>query len=252
MIKAILVDDEPNNTQYVKELLLQYFPAVEIAAVCNDATEGMLRIDELRPQLVFMDVEMPGLTGFDVLQKLEPLGFEVIFITAYNHYAVQAFEANAAGYLTKPLAVDKFIEITGRAISKIGQQQQTRNLFSILEGHLQQNLPQKVPLPTQTGLQFVPEQEIIFLESSGNYTRFHLLNHKEILVSRQLGEYEKLLPAGTFIRIHDKYIVNLQHITEYLKGSGGQLVMHNGHTLPVAVRRKDELLGRFEKWLKRG
>ena len=146
MIKAILVDDEANNTQYVKELLQQYFPLVQIAAVCNDATEGMLLIDEMLPQLVFMDVEMPGLNGFEILQKLEPLSFEVIFITAYNHYAVQAFDINAVGYLTKPLQVDKFIKATNTAIQKIEKENINRHLFSLLQTNTTNESKNKIVL----------------------------------------------------------------------------------------------------------
>ncbi len=249
----MLIDDEPNNLQLLHALITKYFPQLIIVEASDNPAKALLQLEELEPQLVYLDVEMPGLTGFDLLKQMEPVSFEVIFVTAYNNYALQAFDANAAGYLTKPVAVDKFIEVTNRAIQKIQQQEQTKNLFSLLENHLQQNQQQqKIPLPTQAGMQFVPQQEIIFLESSGNYTKFYLLNKKEILVSRQLGEYEKLLPATDFLRIHDKYLVNLPHITEYLKGTGGQVVMLNGHTLPVAVRRKDELLSRFDRWLKRG
>ena len=162
MIKAILVDDEPNNTQYVNELLKEHFPLVEIAAVCNDATEGMLLIDELQPNLVFIDVEMPDLNGFEVLQKLEPLTFEVIFITAYNHYALQAFEVNAVGYLTKPLQVDKFIKTTASAIQKIEKENINKHLFSLLQSNQANGNKNKIALPTQNGLLFINPADIIY------------------------------------------------------------------------------------------
>lgn len=251
MIKAILVDDEPNNTQYVKELLLQHFPAVEITAICNDAAEGMLLIDELQPQLVFMDVEMPGLNGFDVLQKLEPVSFEVIFITAYDHYAVQAFDVHATGYLTKPIVVEKFIKVTAAAIQKIEKDDINRNLFSMLKNNGTKETPDKIALPTQTGFHFVQSNDIIYLESNGNYTQFYLQNKRKITVSRQIGEYEKLLPADIFVRTHDKYIINIECLAEYMRGNGGDIKLQNGVVLPVSMRRKDNLLLRFEKWMKR-
>ena len=251
MIKAILVDDEANNTQYVKELLQQYFPLVQIAAVCNDATEGMLLIDEMLPQLVFMDVEMPGLNGFEVLQKLEPLSFEVIFITAYNHYAVQAFDINAVGYLTKPLQVDKFIKTTNTAIQKIEKENINRHLFSLLQTNAPNQSNNKMALPTQNGLIFINPADILYCHSSGNYTKFFTKDGKAILVSRQLGEFEKLLPADDFHRIHDQYIVRLQYIKEYIRGRGGELVMENNDTLPVSAGRKEAFLQRFEKWLRK-
>ena len=248
MIKTILLDDEPNNTAYVKELLQHHFPLVDIAAVCNDAAEGMLLIDELQPNLVFIDVEMPGLNGFEVLQKLEPLTFEVIFITAYNHYALQAFEVNAAGYLTKPLQVDKFIKVTTTAIQKIEKENINKHLFSLLQTNQANN--NKIALPTQNGLLFINPADIIYCQSSGNYTKFFTKEGKSILVSRQLGEFEKLL-SDDFHRIHDQYIISLQYIKEYIRGRGGELVMENNDTLPVSANRKDAFLQRFEKWLRK-
>lgn len=249
MIKAMLVDDEPNNTRYVKELLQEHFPDVQIAAECNDATEGMFLIEELQPNLVFIDVEMPGLTGFEVLRKLEPLNFEVVFITAYNHYALQAFEVNAVGYLTKPLQVDKFIKTTATAIKKIEKENINKHLFSQLHTRAS-NDNGKIALPTQNGLLFINPADIIYCQSSGNYTKFFTKEGKSILVSRQLGEFEKLL-SDDFHRIHDQYIVHLQYIKEYIRGRGGELMMDNNDTLPVSANRKEAFLLRFEKWLRK-
>ena len=251
MIKAILVDDEPNNTLYVKALLNQHFPAVKIVAVCNDAKEGLLLIDELQPQLVFMDVEMPELNGFELLQRLEPLAFEVIFITAYNHFALKAFDINAVGYLTKPLEVEKFIKVTGNAVQKIEQEQINRHLFSALQNVTPKEINQKIALPTQSGLLFIHPKDILYCQSSGNYTKFFTQDGGNILVSRQLGEFEKLLSADDFHRIHDQYMVRLQYIKEYIRGRGGELVMDNNDTLPVSANRKDAFLLRFEKWLRK-
>jgi two-component system, LytTR family, response regulator len=251
MIKAILIDDEPNNTQYVKELLQIHFPLIQISAVCNDAAEGLISIKELQPQLVYMDIEMPGLTGFEILKKSEPLDFEVIFITAYNHYAIQAFDINAAGYLTKPLQVEKFIKVTNAAIQKIEKENISRHLFSLLNINAANENSNKIALPTQNGLLFVHPADIMYCHSSGNYTKFFTKDGKIILVSRQLGEFEKLLSPDDFQRIHDQYIVRLQYIKEYIRGRGGELIMENRDQLPVSANRKDAFLLRFEKWLRK-
>ncbi len=252
MVKALLIDDEPNNTTYVHELLKAHFTTVQVAAVSNDAAEGLLLIDELQPQLVFLDVEMPGLSGFDILKKLEPVNFEVIFITAYNHYAVDAFDNNAIGYLTKPLLVDKFIKTTIAAINKIEKENINRHLFSLLQNDTSKANHHKIALPTQNGLLFILPTEILYCQSSGNYTKFFTKDDKHILVSRQLGEFEKLLLADDFHRIHDQYIVRLQYIKEYIRGRGGELIMENNANLPVSANRKDAFLQRFEKWMKKG
>ena len=252
-LKTIIVDDEPNNLQYLQLLLADYCPQINILATESNAVNGMLLINELQPDLVLMDIDMPGMTGFEVLKKLEPLSFEVIFVTAYNQYALEAFDFNAIGYITKPINVEKLMTAVTLAEQRIRQKEYSKNVFSLLSA-VNQNTAladQKIPLSTQTGLQFISQKDIAYCESSGNYTNFHLLNNKTVLVTRQLGEYEFLLPAQHFIRIHDKYIINLQHIKEYIKGNGGEVVLENGKELPVAARRKEEFLARFSKWTKR-
>lgn len=251
MINCIIIDDEAKNIKLLKNMLDMYCPAVHILATDTDAKNGLLLIDELQPQLVFLDVEMPHLNGFDLLKKLEPVHFETIFVTAYSHYAVEAFEHHATGYITKPINTEKLIAAVNKAIKRIEEKNINKNLFSLLEQNTKQAAPDKIPLSTSNGLIFVKLADILFCESSGNYTSFYLNNDKKIMVSRQLGEYEKLLPETNFTRIHDKYIINLVYIKEYIKGSGGEVVLENGRELPVASRRKEEFLARFEKWIKR-
>lgn len=251
MINCIIIDDEANNIKLLQNMLSMHCPAVKILATDTDAKNGLLLIDELRPQLVFLDVEMPHLNGFDLLKKLEPVNFEIIFVTAYSHYAVEAFEHHATGYITKPINSEKLIAGVNTAIKRIEEKAINKNLFSILEHNTKEAAPDKIPLSTSNGLVFVKLADILYCESSGNYTNFYLNDSKKIMVSRQLGEYEKLLPDTNFTRIHDKYIINLSYIKEYIKGSGGDVVLENGKELPVASRRKEDFMARFEKWLKR-
>lgn len=258
MINAVIIDDEAKNIKLLQAMLKEHCPAVNIVATETQARNGLLLIDELQPQLVFLDVEMPHLNGFDLLKKLEPVNFETIFVTAYSHYAVKAFEHHATGYITKPISAEKLMAAVETAVKRIEEKNINRNLFSILEQNTKQSaVPDKIPLSTNSGLVFVKLADILYCESSGNYTNFYLHGEsrppaeKKIMVSRQLGEYEKLLPDTNFIRIHDKYIINLSFIKEYIKGSGGDVVLENGKELPVASRRKEEFLARFEKWIKR-
>jgi two-component system, LytTR family, response regulator len=250
-IKTILVDDEQNNIAFLQSLLTQNCPSVNIIETTNNATDGLAMIKELQPQLVFMDVDMPGMTGFEVLKKLEPLHFEVIFVTAYNQYAMEAFDFNAVAYITKPIVTEKLVAAVEKAQSKIEEKKYTQHIFTLLEDVQQKNSSDKIALPTMQGLQFIKLAQILYCESNGNYTNFFLLDGSKIMVSRQLGEYEKLLPIDVFARIHDKHIINLNCIQEYIKGSGGEVVLENGVRLTVAARRKDELLNRFEKWLRK-
>ena len=250
-VTTILVDDEVNNLKFLEALIKEHLPQLEIIASTENAEEGLQMISELKPQLVFMDIDMPGMTGFELLKKLEPLNFEVIFVTAYNQYAMEAFDYNAVAYITKPIVTKKLTAAIEKAITKIEEKKYTENIFSLLENVQHKNEHDKIALPTMQGLQFIKLTQICFCESSGNYTNFHLADNSKIMVSRQLGEYEKLLPADTFVRIHDQHIINLTCIKEYVKGSGGEVILENGTRLNVASRRKDELLSRFEKWLRK-
>lgn len=256
MIKTILVDDEVNNCEYINGLLEQHFPMVQVMGTCKNTQEAIQLIEITNPDLLFLDIEMPGSNGFSMLQKMEPVNFEVIFVTAYSEYALQAFEVHAFDYLTKPLNVDRFIKATATAIEKIEQKNHKGHLFSQLKENnvLLDNKSQegKIALPTQNGLLFITTADIVYCQSSGNYTKFFTQDGKNILVSRQLGEFEKLLPQQFFHRIHDQYVVNLLYIKEYIRGRGGELVLDNNEILPVSASRKDNFLMRFEKWLRKG
>ena len=251
MISCIIIDDEAKNIKLLQKMLELHCPEVKIMVTETDAKNCLQLINEVQPQLVFLDIEMPYLNGFDLLKKLEPVNFEVIFVTAFSHYAVEAFEHRVTGYITKPVNTDKLIAAVNTAAKRIEAKNINKNLFSLLEQSTQKAEPEKIPLSTSNGLIFVKLSDIMYCESSGNYTNFYLFDDKKIMVSRQLGEYEKLLPDTNFIRIHDKYIINLTYIKEYIKGSGGDVVLENGKELPVATRRKEEFLSRFEKWIKR-
>lgn len=250
-IKTILVDDEVNNINFLHALLEQHCTHLYIVEKAKNANDALLMIKEQRPQLVFMDIDMPGMTGFELLKKLEPLSFEVIFVTAYNQYALEAFDFNAVGYITKPIVTEKLVAAVEKAVLKIEEKKYTEHIFTLLENVQQKNASDKIALPTLQGLQFIKLSNIYYIESSGNYCNFYLNDNSKIMVSRQLGEYEKLLPADAFVRIHDKYIINLDCIVEYIKGNGGEIILENGVRLTVASRRKDELLSRFEKWLRK-
>jgi two-component system, LytTR family, response regulator len=251
IIKTILVDDEVNNIEYLQSLLQKNCNNLQVIETASNALDAVLMIKELQPQLVFMDIDMPGMTGFEVLKKLEPLHFEVIFVTAYNQYAMEAFDFNAIAYITKPIATEKLLAAVEKAILKIEEKNFNANMFTLLENVQQKNTVDKIALPTLQGLQFIKLDQISYLESSGNYCTFYLQDTAKILVSRQIGEYEKLLPADSFVRIHDKHIINLHCINEYIKGNGGEVILENGVRLTVSSRRKDELLNRFEKWLRK-
>jgi two-component system, LytTR family, response regulator len=250
MIKAIIIDDEEQNIKLLKNMLQMHCDNVEVIGAFMEAKAGIMAIKKEQPQLLFLDVEMPTLNGFDVLKLLEPINFEVIFVTAFSHYAVEAFEHNAIGYVTKPINSEKLVAAVKAAERKISSAEFGASSLIHTVDQLTQ-ASDKIPLSTTNGLVFVKLEDVMYCESSGNYTNFFMQDAKKIMVSRQLGEYEKLLPEANFCRVHDKYIVNLKYIKEYLKGTGGELILDNGAGLPVSTRRKEDFMARFEKWLRK-
>ena len=171
-LTCIIIDDEKRNATFLKNLLNQHCPDVNILATETNPKNGLLLIKELTPQLVFLDVEMPGLNGFDFLKKIEPVDFEVIFVTAYSHYAIEAFEHHAIGYLTKPINTEKLIAAVATAASRVMLKLISKQTVTKGESAQPDLQSQKVPLSTSNGMIFVKMEEICFCESSGNYTFF--------------------------------------------------------------------------------
>jgi two-component system LytT family response regulator len=250
-INCIIIDDELNNVNLLKKMLQKYCTDVHVIGTETDAIKGVSLIDDLKPDLVFLDIQMPKLNGFELLKKLEPINFELIFVTAFAEFAIEAFEYHAIGYITKPVLSEKLITAVKNATEYILKEKNRDNVFSLLEARMHQSEETKIPLSTLNGLIFVTKEDIMYCESSGNYTNFHTKEGKKIMVSRQLGEYDKLLNDTYFVRIHDQYLINLKYVTEYIKGRGGEIKLNDHITLPVSVHRKDIFLARFDKWLKR-
>ena len=201
-LSCIIMDDESRNVQLLKKLMAAYCPQVQVLATESDAAKGLAMIKELQPQLLFLDIEMPHINGFEMLKQLEPVNFEVIFVTAYSHYAVEAFEHHAIGYLTKPINTEKLVAAVNAAAERIEQKAFSKNLFSLIESSTKPvaATAQKIPLSTTNGLVFVKLADIMYCESNGNYTSFFLVNEsKPILVSRQLGVWVEGQRVGDIV-----------------------------------------------------
>ncbi len=246
MIRALLIDDEPKNNRILKLMLEEFCPQVEVEGQADNAEEGVKLIQDTEPDLVFLDIEMPYGSGFDLLDKLKPVSFEIIFITAFNNYSLKAIKYSALDYLLKPVNIDELIAAVGKASEKVA----TRNTNARIENLLynlkrpQQGL-QKIALPSKEGYVFVSITDIIRCESKGGYTTFFIKDMEKIVSSKNIKEYEPLLTDDTFFRIHNSHIVNLNHVKKYHRGRGGYLEMEDGALIEVATRRKDELMARF-------
>lgn len=246
MIKALIVDDERNSCEALQLLLQQNCPSVEVTAVSYSGADALEKIQKLHPQLVFLDIEMPNMNGFQLLEQLSKVDFEIIFTTSYDQYAIRAFKFSALDYLLKP--VDR--EELEKAVEKV-EQKLTGNLSQQLNILLQKiNHPgvpvQRVALPTMQGLELVPVESIIRCSANNNYTEFFLSDKRKLVVSRTLREIEEMLEGYAFLRVHHSHIVNLNAITRYVRGEGGYLTMTDGATVDVSRSRKELLLQKLQ------
>ena len=246
MIKAIIVDDEPYSCESLATLLERYCPAVKVADICYSGEDALKAIEEQQPQIVFLDIEMPKMNGFEILEKLSEIHFEIIFTTSYDQYAIKAIRFSALDYLLKP--IDR--EELQRAVLKVTQRlhqplpQQLEILLQKL--HHPVSSMQKIALPTMEGLQMVDVNSIISCASESNYTIFLLKNKQKLIASRILKDIEEMLGEYSFFRVHHSYLVNLNEVNKYIKGEGGYLIMSDGSTIDVSRSRKESLLKKLQ------
>ena len=241
MLRAVLIDDDQSNLSALSEKLSKHCPQVEIIGRCDNAQEGIETIEREKPALVFLDIEMPVMNGFVLLQQLKYRNFGLIFVTAYDHYAIKAIKYSALDYLVKPVEIDDL----KAAIAKAEANNENRNgqlQLELLLEHLNKKQPKRITIPTSDGLHFINIDNIIYLEASNNYTQIYLATDQKFLVSRTLKEFEEMLPSDPFVRIHHSIIVNKHYVEKYIRGDGGQVVMRHGRVLDVSKRRKTEFL----------
>ena len=241
MIHTILIDDDQSNLSSLSEKLAKHCPGLEIVAKCDSARDGKNAIEKLKPDLVFLDIEMPVMNGFVMLQQLAFRDFALIFVTAYDHYAIKAIKYSAIDYLVKPVEAEELKQAVSRVELNLASRSSQLQMDLLLE-QLHKTQLKRITIPTTEGLQFINVDDIIYLEASDNYTRIFLINDLKYLVSRTLKEFEEMLPAPGFLRIHHAHLINKNYIEKYIRGEGGQVVMKNGVTLDVSKRKKSEFL----------
>lgn len=246
MLTAIIVDDEPYCCETLSTLLERYCPDVKILETCNSGDAALKAITKLQPQLVFLDIEMPHMNGFELLEKIPAINFELIFTTSYDQYAIKAIRFSAMDYLLKP--IDR--EELQKAVQKVIQQQRPplpQQLEILLQKLHQPVTPiLKIAMPTMEGLQMIAVDSIISCASDSNYTILFLKNKQKITASRTMKEVEEMLGDHSFMRVHHSFLVNLNEINKYIKGEGGYLVMSDGSTVDVSRSRKEMLLKKLQ------
>jgi two-component system LytT family response regulator len=243
MIKALIIDDEKHCIDNLQWQLKQYCPEVEVIATCKNAETGLNEIYRQQPQLVFLDVEMPGMSGFQMLEKLTDINFDIVFTTAFDQYAIRAIKFGALDYLVKPVDKDELRAAVDK-VEKHSHGESLKQLTALLT-HIRKSNDlsfQKIALPTMHGYELIPLNNIMYCESKNNYTDVQLNNGQHMLISRTLKEIGELLDMSPFFRIHNSYLVNLQYAIRYIKGDGGALVLNNDISVPVSRNKKEELL----------
>lgn len=248
MIRTIIIDDEHHGRQSLQQTVEQYCPEVAILQICESPEAGIAAINALKPDLVFLDVQMPNMSGFDVLQKLSPIDFEVIFVTSYDQYAIKAIKFSAIDYLLKPVDVDDLIHAVQKAkenLQKNGKRQRYQSVLHNL--NYTSGKIEKLAVPTLEGIDFFRTDDIIYCEADGSYTTLYLAGHQKQVISKNLKDFENLLSGSGFCRVHNSHLINLSHVKKYIKGDGGYVILTDDHHVDISRRRKDVFLGMLDK-----
>ncbi len=241
-MRAVIIDDEASVRETTRTLVGIYASDIEIVEEAASVSEGYEVVSRVRPDLVFLDVEMPDGTGFDLLAKFEDPSFNLIFVTGHNAYAIEAFRYSALDYLLKPLDPEDLINAIEKARQRIDEKTNRLKFQAFLSNVSKENdAPKKIILSDADSVYLIETKDIVRCQAEGNYTKFFIQDGQEILVSKTLKEYDNLFGGQQFFRAHQSHLINLHHFLRYDKKEGGTLVMKNGHTIPVAVRKKEYL-----------
>ncbi len=248
MIRALIIDDEEDAREGLKLALAKFCPEVEIMALCDGPVAGLEKIVELGPDLVFLDVQMPHMSGFDMLEKIGEINFEVIFVTAFDRYAIKAIRFSALDYLLKPVDVDDMVTAVEKVKVKMAQKPDAGSYHSLIK-NVRFNRESFTRLAIPTGNEIVVKElkDIVFFQADGSYTILHLVDSKTLTVAKVLKEFEAMLPAEQFCRIHHSTLVNMRHVTKYIKGEGGYVMVTGGVHLDVSRRKKEQFLQLLHK-----
>ncbi len=247
MIHAVIIDDEPKCIETLAILIKMYCPDIIVDATCTGGADGIKAITEFKPDVVFLDIEMPKMNGFDMLEKLEKIFFHVVFTTAYNQFAIKAFRYSALNYILKPIDPDD-LKATVTRIKEL-KTLPYKDQFEILLQSIQHNQkPQRIALSTGDGLVFVNTPEIMYCQSDSNYTNVILLSGEKYLLAKSLKEFEDTLSGNDFYRIHNSYLVNLNQVKKFVRSDGGYVIMNDGTQITIARARREEFFALFDKF----
>jgi two-component system LytT family response regulator len=237
MLNAVLVDDENEALKHLETIISENCPNVSVVATVNSVNDALIEIENKHPDLVFLDIELQDGTGFEVLEKSRYRNFEVIFVTAFNQYAIKAFKHSATDYILKPIDVAELREAVAR-VSRSRSEKSVGN-FSILLDNLKSESPRKLAIPTLQGYEYILVDNIIRIEAERSYCKIFLLDKRKIMVSKCMNDYQRILDERKFFRAHNSHLINLQHVKMYVKRDGGHIEMADGSIVPLSRRKKD-------------
>lgn len=243
-LRTIIIDDEPDSVRLLQLQLAENCPNTEVIATFTNSAKALAEIELLNPDLLFLDIEMPVINGFELLEKILHLDFSIVFVTAYNQYALKAFRFNALDYLVKPVDTEELIEAISKAQKSI---KPTSAQLDMLQKQLRGQPVTKIAIAGQTGVSFIDLSNIIYSEASNNYSKLILSDGSTFLVSKTLKDVQEVLEEETFLRVHRQYIINLNHVKQ-LNRNEGILTMTNGDHIPIARNQKEKLIEKY-KWL---
>jgi len=237
-LKAFIVEDEKHSRETLKNLLEKFCEGVLIVGLASSVKEALDIIPRSNPDVVFLDIELQSGTGFDLLNQLHEINFEVIFTTAFDQYAIKAVKFSSLDYLLKPIDLEE-LQLAVEKAKKIKNKETYNNQLQTLLQNIQQPKLSKICLATSDGFEFINTQEILYCEAGGSYTTFRLANGKKLLVSKHLKEYENLLTDQHFMRVHNSYLINLKEVKKYVKADGGYIVMNNDDIVSISRLKKE-------------
>lgn len=247
-IRAVIIDDEKNNIDNLSILLKELFPGLNLIGEATDAIDAEKLILQLKPDIVFLDIQMPGKNGFDLLTSLPAHHFELIFVTAFDQFGIQAVKFSAIDYLLKPVDAEELRKAVQKAIARVLEKKQNKQLENLLDvlQHQQQKDTHRIALPSSKEIRFIRTNEIIRCESSNNYTTFYILNGESIVTSKPIFEYEEILQGYGFIRCHQTHLVNKRYIKSLVKQDGGYLLLENGSKIPISRLKREQVKKELE------
>ena len=243
MIHALIVDDERRAREVVREIIKLYCPEITSVSEAASVSAALEAIHSESPDLLFLDIQLNKETGFDVVRQLRGKKPGVIFVTAYEEYAVQAFKVSALDYLLKPIDPDEFSQAVKRALQQKGEDRLLERMEEVMKSlDSVSQAPKKITLKTTDSIHIISVSDIVFCEADRNYTVFHMITGEKIMVSKAIGEYEELLPQRAFLRVHQSFLVNTEHIRRFDRETG-MLIVANDKEVPVSTRKREQLIG---------